>query len=91
MYKIYLFILVVFLINNTAFSQETFPKNGVQSKFEPIHAFTNAYIIKAPGDVIPKGTMLIQGDRILSVDSQLTIPKGAIIHQMDGITFTPHS
>ena len=28
--------------------------------------------------------MLIQGDRILSVDSQLTIPKGAIIHQMDG-------
>ena len=28
--------------------------------------------------------MLIQGDRILSVDSQLIIPKGAIIHQMDG-------
>jgi imidazolonepropionase-like amidohydrolase len=84
MYKIFPFFLVVFIISNTASSQETFPQNGVQSKFEPIHAFTNAYIIKAPGDAIPNGTMLIQGDRILSVDSQLTIPKGAIVHEMDG-------
>ena len=66
------------------FGQETFPVNGVNSSFEPIYAFTNAHIVISPNSEIKNGSLLIQGDRILAVDSNLTIPKGSIINDLQG-------
>ena len=69
---------------SSMFGQETFPVNGVSSNFEPIYAFTNAHIVIGPSSEIKHGTLLIQGDRILDVDSNLIIPEGVIIHDLKG-------
>ena len=69
---------------SSMFGQETFPINGVSSNFDPMYAFTNAHIIISPNSEIKNGILLIQGDRILQVDSNLTIPEGAIINDLKG-------
>ena len=83
MYRI---IFSFFAVLNTGIvlAQETFPTNGVKNTFEPIHAFTNAYIVWAPGQILSNATLLVQGDRILATDSTNPIPDHAIIHEMDG-------
>jgi len=65
-------------------AQETFSVNGVAKNYEPIHVFTNAHIILNPNDEIENGTLIIQGDKIISVDTGLNIPTGAIIHDLKG-------
>ena len=83
MYRI-IFSFLVLTLSNLVIAQETFPTNGVKKTFDPIHAFTNAHIVWAPGQVLPNATLLIQGDRILFVDSTSDIPVNAIIHRLDG-------
>ena len=83
MYRIVLLFLALTL-SNVALAQETFPKNSVKNTFEPLHAFTNAHIVWAPGQTLPNATLLVQGDRILSVDSTTSIPVHAIIHDLNG-------
>tara|TARA_B100000768_G_scaffold162038_1_gene162450 strand:+ start:55 stop:3042 length:2988 start_codon:yes stop_codon:yes gene_type:complete len=65
-------------------AQETFYVNGVAEDYEPIHAFSNAHIILDPNNEIENGTLIIQGDKIISVDTGLNIPIGAIIHDLKG-------
>ena len=79
-------LTLLFLIFScvTTFGQETFPLNGVKENFQPIFAFTNAHIIISPEKEIKKGILIIQGNKIMTVDSNVTIPKGAIIKDLDG-------
>lgn len=65
-------------------AQSTFPTNGVSSSFEPIHAFINAHLVSSPQQELPEAILLIQGDRILAADTNIVIPKGAIIHDLAG-------
>ncbi len=83
MRKLY-FLLFSFLAYSTAQAQSTFPTNGVKNTFEPIHAFVNAHILVAPDVVLPQATLLIQGDRILSVDTTTAIPTNAVVHDLNG-------
>lgn len=69
---------------SSSFAQSTFPINGVKNTFEPIHAFINAHIVLAPGEELPKATLLIQGGRIISADTTTAIPSGAIVHDLEG-------
>ena len=77
-------ILFALLSFHSLLGQETFPVNGVAHNFEPIYAFTNAHIVLSPTNEIGNGILLIQGKNIIAVDSNLTIPKGAIIHNLNG-------
>ena len=78
-------ILFVIIFNYSySFSQESFPVNGVANNFKPIHAFTNAHIVISSNKEIKKGTLLIKDNIILNVDSNITIPEGAIIHDLNG-------
>ena len=78
-------ILFVIIFNYSySFSQESFPVNGVANNFKPIHAFTNAHIVMSSNKEIKKGTLLIKDNIILNVDSNITIPEGAIIHDLNG-------
>ena len=77
-------IIISLVLCNQIFAQETFPINGVAETFNPIYAFTNANIISSPGVSIDNGTLIIQGDVILALDTQLKIPKGAIIYDVKG-------
>ena len=68
----------------TISGQETFTVNGVVQNFKPIHVFTNAHIILSPTSEIENGTLIIKGDKIITVDTNLNIPSGAIIHDLKG-------
>ena len=78
-----LFIILLSIFCLPSFGQETFPLNGVATEFEPIYAFINAHIIDADNE-IANGVLLIQGDKILQVDTGLQIPKDAIIKDLKG-------
>tara|TARA_B100000683_G_scaffold14336_1_gene14606 strand:- start:6748 stop:9759 length:3012 start_codon:yes stop_codon:yes gene_type:complete len=79
-----IFSFLALTLSSLVLAQETFPINGVKNTFEPIHAFTNANIVWAPGQILTNANLLIQGDRILAADSTTAIPNHAIIHEMDG-------
>lgn len=78
------FISFFIFLSHLAFSQETFPINGVENNFHPIYAFTNAHIIVSPEKEIQRGTLLIQNNKILKVDSILDIPTGSIVRDLNG-------
>ena len=77
-------IATVLALCSQIFAQETFPVNGVLGTFKPIYAFTNANIISKAGVEFKKGTLIIKGDKILALDTNLNIPKGAIIYDLNG-------
>ena len=77
-------IIILLIIYNPLFCQETFPVNGVASTFSPIYAFKNAHIIISPEKEILSGTLLIQDDKILEADSIVEIPKGSIVKDLNG-------
>ena len=64
-------------------SQITFPSNGAPDNTESIYAFTNAVIIQNSEYPI-NGTLLIKGKEIIGVGTEITIPNGAIVTDMDG-------
>ena len=76
--------LLILIFSTPIFSQDSFPENGVKSTFSPIYAFTNAHIIVSYDKEILNGTLLIQDDKILAVDSIIDIPKGAIVADLKG-------
>tara|TARA_B100001142_G_scaffold85490_2_gene86879 strand:+ start:8951 stop:11935 length:2985 start_codon:yes stop_codon:yes gene_type:complete len=77
-------IIITLLLCGQIFAQETFPVNGVAENFEPVYAFTNAHIVINPSNEIENGILLIQGNKIIAVDSNLNIPDGAIIFDLNG-------
>ena len=76
-------IIIALVLFNQVLAQENFPVNGVVETFDPIYAFTNANIIISPGVELKNSTLLIQGERILVLDTQINIPKGAIIYDLN--------
>lgn len=79
-----LFGILGVLIALNSWAQITFPVNGVVKNFEPVHVFTNANIVVSPYETIKKGRLVIQGQHIISVDNDTTIPEGAIVHNLNG-------
>ena len=77
-------IIIAIVFSSQIFAQETFPVNGVAETFNPIYAFTDATIISSPGVIYKNSTLLIQGEKILGLDSNLSIPNGAIIYDLNG-------
>ncbi len=77
-------ILFILLFVHQTYAQETFPVNGVTENFEPIYAFVNANIISQPGIEFKNSTLIVQGNKILELDSNISIPKGAIIYDLKG-------
>ncbi len=64
--------------------QTTFPINGVKDKDEAVYAFTNATIHVDPTTTLTNGTLLVSQGRIIAVGSEITIPEGAIINDLNG-------
>jgi imidazolonepropionase-like amidohydrolase len=55
----------------------------------PIWAITNARIVTVSGPVIPKGTIVIKGNRIDAVGANVTVPSGAKPVDVQGATVMP--
>jgi imidazolonepropionase-like amidohydrolase len=68
----------------TAFSQATFPENGVADNREGCYAFTNATIVKDGQTSISNATLIIRKGKIVAVGAGVTVPKDAITIDCSG-------
>lgn len=69
---------------NTAFSQETYPVNGVADKRTGVYAFTNATIFKDAQNNFSSATLLIKEGKIVAVGTSVNIPKDATVIDCKG-------
>jgi imidazolonepropionase-like amidohydrolase len=82
-------IILIGCIQMTAFSQPTFPVNGVGDQRETIYAFTHATIVKDPQTTLTNGTMIVKNGKILAIGSANTIPADAVVIDCTGKTIYP--
>jgi imidazolonepropionase-like amidohydrolase len=66
-------------------AQQTFPVNGVKDSRELIyHAFINANIVADPVTIYGNSTLLVRNGVIEQVGQKITIPQGAVVHDLEG-------
>ncbi|TDS13354.1 imidazolonepropionase-like amidohydrolase [Maribacter caenipelagi] len=71
-------------------AQDYFPENaGVKVNNNNYTAFTNAKIFVTPTQVIEKGTLLIQHGKVVSASSSVSIPKNAVVIDVEGKSIYP--
>jgi len=88
--KLKLFALTLLWCSTALFSQDYFPENdGVKSKNNNYTAFTNAKIYVTPTEIIEKGTLLIQNGKVVQVGTSVSIPKNAVIEDLNGKSIYP--
>ena len=86
------FKLGIFLcfIMSVSFSQEYHPKtNGVKTPKTSIIAFTNATIYVSPTEIIKKGTLLVENNKIIAIGSTVNIPANTETIDLSGKTIYP--
>ena len=81
--------VLLFMIGNNSFAQETFPVNGVVNKNHNCYAFTNAKIIIDYQTAIDNATLLIKDGIIVQAANNVVIPKGSIVYDLKGKTIYP--
>lgn len=87
--RIFNFLLTILAIN-LGFGQNYFPKNdGVKQTYKNPVAITNATIYSSSTVKIENATLLFDGDKILEIGTQISIPKNAIIIDATGKTIYP--
>ena len=85
-----LLALAILWCGTSLFSQDYFPENdGIKSKNNNYTAFTNARIYVTPNQIIEKGTLLIQNGRVVQAGTSVSIPKNAIIEDLNGKSIYP--
>jgi len=77
-------LFIAFRIFTHAQETTTFPVNGPDDYREGIHAFTNATIFKNYNTKIENATLLIRDGKVVDAGANVTIPKGAIVHDVKG-------
>ncbi len=89
MKNIFLWLLCVLTIP-IASAQDYFPNNsGVKEENKSYTVFTNARIHVSPGQVIDKGSMVIQGGKIISAGTSVNMPTNATIVDLEGQSIYP--
>jgi len=83
-------VLLAILAINLGFSQNYFPKNdGVKQTYKNPVAITNATIYSSATVKIENATLLFDGDKILEIGTQISIPKNATVIDATGKTIYP--
>ena len=72
-------LLAAIVLPPLSMAQKTFPQNGVFDDREGLFAFTNATIVKSWNEKIENATLLIRDGRIEAVGANVTIPKDAVV------------
>lgn len=75
------FCLAVLLgfIGLSAFSQPTFPVNGVADERDLTYAFVHATIVKNPQQTLNDATLLVRNGKIVAVGNGISIPADALL------------
>ena len=80
-----LFFCLIFISINQLQAQDYFPVNdGVKTSNEKFTAFTNATIHVSPTQIINKGTLLIQNQKVISSGTAVVLPENTTIIDLDG-------
>lgn len=82
----FIFLLLSVL---TALSQETFPVNGITDERAEVFAFTNATIHTDYKTTVEKATLLIEKGKVVAVGTAVTVPKEAVVHDLNGAHIYP--
>ncbi len=67
-----------------SWAQQTFPRNGAYDERPGRYAFTNATIVVDPQTTITKGTLLIENGRIVEAGTNVRIPAGTVVTNVQG-------
>jgi imidazolonepropionase-like amidohydrolase len=65
------------------------PPVGIRHNTPNVHAFTNARIVTAPGNIIEKGAMVVRDGVITAIGANAAIPADARVWDMAGMTIYP--
>jgi imidazolonepropionase-like amidohydrolase len=71
--------LALFVLISIKLSAQVKPENGVAPSKPEFIAFVHATIYVSPSQKIEDGTLLIQGDKVISVGSKIKIPSSAVL------------
>ena len=82
--KIRFYLYLLLFMPGFVSAQETFPVNGVAEPIDKAYAFTNATIVRDAKTTLTKATMIIREGKIVSIGSNLSIPKDAIVIDCNG-------
>lgn len=83
-------MLFAFLLSFfAAFSQETFPVNGITDERAEIFAFTHATIHTDYKTTLENATLLIQKGRVVAAGSSVAVPKDAVVIDLKGLHIYP--
>ena len=72
-----------------AFSQPTFPVNGVADVREMTYAFIHATIVKDPKNTLNDATMLVKNGKITAIGNAVNVPQQAVVIDCTGKTIYP--
>lgn len=78
------FLIALLLFSVFAVAQTTFPVNGVYDQREGLYAFTNATIHTQYNRTVENATLLIREGKVEAVGTSVTIPKDAVVINLDG-------
>jgi len=65
-------------------AQETYPSSGVNDPRSGYYAFTNATVVKDAQTTLQNATLIVKDGKIISVGSNITIPKEAVVIDLKG-------
>jgi len=89
MYKL-IFLLFSFVVLSFNSSAQVFePENGVHDPHNTIYVLENARIVVNPDFIIPRGSLVIQNGKILSVTLDFLAPSTAVKIDLNGFTIYP--
>src|SRR5580704_12972034 len=77
-------LLLICWLSVKAQPETTFHLNGPDDYREEIHAFTHATIFKDYKTKIENATLVIREGKVVDAGANVTIPQGAIVHDMKG-------
>lgn len=87
--KLLILTCAVLLFPLAVTAQTTAPTLGMDHNPPTVHAFTNATILVAPGEVLQNATLVIRNGVVESVGRRVSPPADARIWDMTGHTLTP--
>lgn len=86
--RFYLLFLAFVAFNFQLLAQFS-PNNGVKDSEAEIIALKNVTIYISPSKRLEKATVIISKGKIVEVERNASIPKGAVVYEMDGKTIVP--
>ncbi len=88
-HRLRVLLIAVTLVPSMLLFAQIKPVAGMHQNTPAVHAFTNAKIVIAPGNVINKGTLVIRDGMITAVGTSVAIPADARVWDMAGMTLYP--